>query len=150
MNGRGALVLIAGVALTACGSPYPGSTLGAQVQSWVHTTGFSASLRTLRGDGTHVRELMAGHDVKALRTDCDALVDDALGANQNLPTPDTTLSTILAHAYSSAAAAGRDCLAGAGGSAGPLARAVTELAAADSGYIKAEARIDDLDISGAR
>jgi len=91
-------VLVAGVVLVACGSPYPGKTLGDQVHSWASTTGFTGSLATLRGDAGHVDTLARQHDPKALRTACDALVDDALSANQNLPTPDSVLTKILAGA----------------------------------------------------
>ncbi|HUI05255.1 MAG TPA: hypothetical protein VLZ77_17090 [Acidimicrobiales bacterium] len=149
MRGRGALVLAAGVVLVACGSPYPGRTLGDQVRSWASTTGWSGSLATLRADARHVRTLETGHDPRALRTACDALVDDALSANQELPAPDGALTAILSGAYASAAAAGRDCLAGAGGRAALLARAGHELDQAGSGYVKAQARMDDLSSPGA-
>jgi hypothetical protein len=76
------------------------------------------------------------------------LVNDALSANQNLPSPDDTLTRILSAAYVSAAAAGRHCLDGAGGNRALLARAAAEASGAASGYVKAEARLDDLDATG--
>jgi hypothetical protein len=144
VSGRGAVLLAAGLVLASCGSPYPGSTLSQQVQSWAKSTGWSASLSTLRGDARRIAVVEARHDPAGVRTDCDVLVNDALSANQNLPTPDDMLTRILSAAYSAAAAAGRQCLTGAGGNPGLLARATGEMATAASGYVKAEARVDDL------
>jgi hypothetical protein len=84
-----------------------------------------------------------------VRTDCDVLVNDALGANQNLPTPDDVLTRILSSAYEAASAAGRHCLSGAGGDRGLLARSRAELATAESGYVKAQARLDAVGAVGA-
>jgi hypothetical protein len=147
VSGRGALVLMVGMvglAVAACGSPYPGSTLGQQVQSWARMNGLSSSLDALRADARRVGAVEARGGAAAVRTDCDVLVNDALGANQNLPTPDDVLTTILSRAYGAAAAAGRHCLAGAAGG-GLRARGRAELATAESGYVKAQARLDALD-----
>ncbi len=148
MSGRGALLVVAALVLASCGSPFPGATLGQQVHSWAVTTGLSASLSTLRGDARRIGEVEARHDAAGLRTDCDVLVNDALSANQNLPSPDATLTRILSAAYASASTAGRHCLDGAGGDRSLLASSASELAAAASGWVKAEARLDDLDATG--
>lgn len=145
MIGRSTVLLIAAVVLASCGSPFPGRTLGAQVHSWATTTGLAGSLSTLRGDARRVAELEARHDPVAVRTDCDVLVNDALNANQNLPSPDATLTRILSAAYSSASAAGRLCLQG---TSRDQARAAVDLATAASGYVKAEARLDALGATG--
>jgi len=131
-------------ALSSCGNPYAGATLGQQVQSWMRSTSFASGLRTLQADGRRIPEVEVEHDPAAVRTACDVLVTDALSANQNLPSPDAMLNTILAAAYGHAAAAGRQCLDSAGGGAG-LLRAAADLAAADRGYVAAEARLDDID-----
>jgi hypothetical protein len=152
VSGRGALVLVlalvAGLTLVGCGSPYPGRTLGAQVQSWATTNGLTGSLDTLGGDARRIAEVEGRHDPTVLRTDCDVLVNDALGANQSLPTPDDMLTKILSAAYSAASAAGRNCLTGAGGDHALLARSSAELTTASSGYVKAQARLDDLGATG--
>lgn len=135
------------VVTTSCGGAFPGTTLGQQVQSWSRTTGFAASLRTLEADGRRIAPVEAEHDPGALRTACDVLVTDALTANQNLPTPDSRLTDILTAAYAAAAAAGRDCLDAAGGGIG-LTRAASELDAASTGYVKAQARLDDIGAVG--
>ncbi len=148
MIGRAALLLVAAFALASCGSPYPGRTLGQQVHSWATTTGLAASLSTLRADARRVAEVEAAHDGAGVRTDCDVLVNDALSANQNLPSPDALLTGILSSAYASAAAGGRHCLTGADGDTALLSRSTAELASAASGYVKAEARLDALDATG--
>lgn len=147
--GRGAVLLVAAVVvLASCGSPFPGRTLGQQVHSWATTTGLAASLGTLRGDARRIALVEARHDAAGVRTDCDVLVNDALGANQNLPSPDATLTRILSAAYASASVGGRHCLTGAAGNAALLRRSALELATAASGYVKAEARLDALDAIG--
>jgi len=143
-----AVLLVAGVALAACGSPYPGKTIGEQVRSWATTTGLSASLGALRGDARRIVMVQARHDPAALRTDCDVLVNDALAANQNLPAPDDQLSAVLTAAYAAAAAAGRDCSKAAAGDGAVLGRATSELTQAAAGYVKAEARLDALGATG--
>ncbi len=148
MTARGAVLLVAALSLASCGSPFPGRTLGQQVHSWATTTGLAASLTTFRGDARRVTTVEARHDAAGLRTDCDVLVNDALSANQNLPSPDDTLTRILSGAYASASAGGRHCLTGAGGDRSLLTRSAAELVTAQSGYVKAEARIDALGATG--
>jgi hypothetical protein len=144
VTGRAAVLVAAGLVLGSCGSPYPGTTLGQQVQSWAKATGLSGSLSSLRRDAGRISLVESRHDVRGVRTDCAVLVNDALTANQNLPAPDDMLTRILSAAYSAASAAGRRCVTGAGGGPGSLARARAELAMASSGYVKAEARLDAL------
>jgi hypothetical protein len=142
-------VAVVGVALAlaACSSPYPGTTLGQQVQSWARATGFSAAIGTLRTDAERVLVVSARGDTGGLRTVCDVLVTDALRANQNLPAPDSRLSAILTGAYRSAAAAGNGCLHSAGEQHGLPLVVTDELVAARSGYTKAQARLDLLELS---
>ncbi|HEY5025864.1 MAG TPA: hypothetical protein VII76_12875 [Acidimicrobiales bacterium] len=148
--GRGAVLVVAAMVLASCGSPFPGHTLGQQVHSWATTTGLAASLGTLRSDARRIAQVEARHDPAGVRTDCDVLVNDALGANQNLPSPDATLTRILSSAYASASVGGRHCLSAAAGNAALLRRSALELATAASGYVKAEARLDALDAIGPR
>lgn len=148
MIGRGAVLFGATLVLASCGSPFPGRTLGQQVHSWATAAGLSGSLSALRADARRIAMVEARHDPAGVRTDCDVLVNDALSANQNLPSPDATLSAVLSAAYVSAAAAGRHCLSGASGNAALLGSSRAELAAAESGYVKAEARLDALGATG--
>jgi hypothetical protein len=145
VTGRVVLTVAAGLVLVACGSPYAGSTVAQQVQSWIKTTGFVASLDALRGDASRIAVIEARHDAGAQHTDCDVLVDDVLGANQNLPTPDDQLTRILSSAYSAASDAGRRCASGAAGSG--WSQVQEDLSRAGSGYIKAQARLDALNVT---
>jgi hypothetical protein len=126
--------------LAACGTTFSGSTLSAQVTSWAQSTSFSSELSAVQGD---IRRIDAvGPQSASLKTDCAVLVNDALIANGNLPTPDLTLTNLLSTAYSVAGEAGHDCLSGAGAGTALLARSTSERTTARRDMIKALARFD--------
>jgi hypothetical protein len=135
---------VMGLVASGCGSTYPGATAAEQVTGWASTTDFTAQARTLVQDARRVAGAVAQHEPALVRTDCDVFVTDALTANQNLPTPDQKLTDLLAGAYASAGDAGRDCLQGAGGNAGLLARSAAERASFERELIRAQARYDSL------
>jgi hypothetical protein len=143
-----AAALACGVLVVGCGSPYAGATVGAQVQSWIRATGFAAALGTLRADARRITTVETRRDTKALHTDCDVLVDDALNANQQLPAPDSELTGLLSDAYAAAAQAGRRCATVAADDTTALAGVHTQLGRAAAGYIKAQARIDVVEQAG--
>ena len=89
----------------------------------------------------------ARHDAAGVRTDCDVLVNDALSANQNLPSPDDTL-TGSCRPPTPPLGGGRHCLNGAAGNRAAAPSSAAELATAESGYVKAQARLDELDATG--
>jgi hypothetical protein len=128
--------------LAGCGPSGAGTTLAQQVTNWATSTGFPAAARGLRGDITNIEKAPAGLPAKALRTYCDVLVTDALSANQNLPSPDRTLTELLSTAYTAAGTAGRDCFSGAGGDTQLLAHSATERTQAGRDLIKAQARYE--------
>jgi hypothetical protein len=138
--------------LAACGSAYSGSTLAQQVTSWAKSTGFSAEVSTVQGDIRLVDSLSAGSQsagsqaagsqAAEIKTACAVLVQDTLMANQNLPSPDETLTDLLSTAYSEAGVAGKDCLSGAGHESDLLSRSATERVTARRDLIKALARFD--------
>jgi hypothetical protein len=127
--------------VAGCGTTFSGSTVAQQTTSWASSTGLTASTKLLNGD---LRRVAAQQSAPpgTLRTACDVLVTDALAANQNLPSPDPTLTSLLAAAYSVAGSAGHDCLTGAGGNAALLARSGRERVTAERDIIKAQARYD--------
>ena len=92
---------------------------------------------------------MPGDRPGPLRTDCDVLVTDALVANQNLPSPDPTLTDLLGTAYSVAGDAGHRLPHGRRGTAGQRARSAAERTAAHRDLIKALARFDAVTTGGA-
>jgi hypothetical protein len=135
-----------GLLLAACGTTYAGSTLSQQVTSWATSTGFSAGVSTIQGDIRRIdADLRDTQTAALLKADCDVLVNDALMANQNLPTPDQTLTDLLSTAYSVAGEAGHDCLAGEGSRL--LAHSATERLTARRDLIKALARFDSVTTS---
>lgn len=143
-------VLVVGTAVpvmglvAGCSTTYSGSTVAQQVSGWSSQTNFPAEARTVQQDMQRVATVVAQRTASLIRTDCDVLVTDALIANQNLPTPDTDLTDLLASTYASAATAGRDCLQGAGGDVRLLARSASERAMSATGMVKAMARYDAL------
>ncbi len=126
-----------GLLLAACGSTFSGTTLSQQVTSWAATAGFSASVSLLQGD---LARIDAASDT-ALTTECNVLVYDSLSANQNLPTPDPALTTLLSTAYSVAGEAGHACLSGSSDGV-RRARSAAPRTAARRDLIKALARFD--------
>ena len=142
-----ATVMGATLMLASCAGGHPG-TLGQQVQSWARATGLTSALHTLEDDARRVRVVAAGADGAGLRTVCDVLVTDALSANQELPSPDAELNSILTAAYRAAVAAGDGCLRGARARRGLSSQVTGDLARAQAQYVKAQARVDLLEPPG--
>lgn len=137
-------IVLTGLALGAlawggCGSsPVP---LSQQVSTWSTNTDYDSDLATVQRDLDNVGGIgdVAG---ATLRTVCDALVTDALEANQQLPAPDATLTNLLSTAYSQAATAGRECYDAANGDRTQWATSVHERSLAVAAIIRAQARYD--------
>ena len=135
--------------LASCGSPFPGRTLGQQVHSWATTTGLVASLSTLRGDARRIAAVEARHDAGRGAHRLRRARERRAGRQ-----PEPAQPRRHAHprsspaAYASASAAGRHCLTGAGGDRALLPARRPSSPTAQSGYVKAEARLDALDATG--
>ena len=127
--------------LGACGGSYPGTTLSAHVSGWATSTGFTGAVSQLQGDLRRVAGYTPASG-SSWKTDCDVLVTDALGANQNLPSPDQRLTDLLDAAYSAAGSAGHDCFDEAHGAG--LTRFTAERATAERDLIRSLARYDAL------
>jgi hypothetical protein len=136
-----------GLALAACGSTFTGNTLAEQVSNWATSTGFSTQVEVLQADLRRIGPAAPGRSPGSLKTDCDVLVTDTLAANQNLPSPDLTLTTLLSDAYTAAGTAGHDCFSGAGGSSPLLARSLTQRTTARRDLIKSLARYDAVTVA---
>jgi hypothetical protein len=137
------IVLGPALLLAACGGTFSGSTLSQQVTNWAKSTSFSSELSTVQGDIRRIDAVVDQSEQGSLKTDCDLLVQDALMANQNLPSPDLKLTNLLSTAYAEAGEAGHDCLFGAGGGR-LLTRSVGERITARMDLIKALARFDSV------
>jgi len=129
------LAAAAGVSLCSCNS-YQGNTIGAQVRSWAATVQIVDQLQTVRADSTQVTAAESDHDAAAVRTECNVLSQDTLGAHQLLPSPDPSLTAGLDQALSLEESAAGHCYESAGGGAllaqadGERARAAIALGAA--------------------
>ncbi|MHB1584682.1 MAG: hypothetical protein ACYCU7_10060 [Acidimicrobiales bacterium] len=111
-----ALVAFAAVAFFSSGGLGTSGTPRQQLAQWATSTSFGATVGTLHDDDRHVATTVAGHpSTGALHTVCAVLTDDAGSANGQLPTPLSSLTQLLAHAYALEYAAGSDCYAAAGG-----------------------------------
>jgi hypothetical protein len=130
-----------GLVLAACGTSFSGSTLAQQVSNWASSSSptLSASMSAIQGDIRRI-DAVPSDPPKPSPADCDLLVTDALNANENLPSPDQTLTDLLSKAYTDAGDGGHDCISGA--SARQLRRSTTERAAARRDLIEALARFD--------
>lgn len=137
-----ALCLSAGLG-AACGNG--SASVAQQLTSWAQSTDFSSTLSAVRGDlAAEAQYAAAGAPATHARTVCDVLVTDTLHANEQLPTPDSTLTGLLGRAYDAAASAGHDCYDAAGADSPKLAAAATLRTTALGLLIRAEARYDQL------
>lgn len=115
------------VAFVVMGSRGPTGTPAQQLRTWVANVQLGQSIGTLTGDDRNVVRALAHHqDTNALHTVCAVLYEAAQTANDNLPSPDTTVTQTLARAYSLEYDAGQACYRGAGGNAALLAESATD------------------------
>jgi hypothetical protein len=97
----GAFVVVAVgvIAFVSLGHGVSG-TPAQRLRSWVTSTSLGQDVGTLVGDGGDVRKaLAAGKDVDAIHTVCAAMATSAQTYNDDLPSPDTAVTQLLARAY---------------------------------------------------
>jgi hypothetical protein len=71
-----------------------------RLRSWVTSTNLGQDIGTLEGDGDGVRRALAARKgIRAVHTVCAAMATDAQTYNDDLPSPDTTVTQLLARAY---------------------------------------------------
>lgn len=139
LTGRLAVTVVVALGAGVLGACGPGGSLAQQVREWATSSGWQASVSELRGDLGRLPAITS-ESAGVRRTACDVLVTDALNANEQLPTPDQALTSLLSKAYSAAADAGRHCYSG-----GPEVSAVpAEQQAAARALVQAQARYDEL------
>ncbi len=99
--GLGAFVVAAVgvVAFVSLGHGVSG-TPAQRLRSWVSSTSLGQDIGTLEQDGQDVRKaLAAGKGIDAAHTVCAAMATSAQTFNDDLPSPDTLVTQLLAHAY---------------------------------------------------
>lgn len=117
----------------------------AAIRSWAQSNGLGASLATIRNDLAKVAVQLNAPSatVNGDHTICAAMLLDADQSNANLPSPDATLSSLLAKAYSVVGSAANECYAVAADHS-KLARFTTLSESARSYLAEAEARAVEL------
>ncbi len=97
----GGLVVVAMgvVAFVSLGLGTP-STPQQRLRSWVSTTKLGQDVGTLEGEAASVRRALATRrGVTAAHTVCAAMANDAQTYNDELPSPDSRVTQLLARAY---------------------------------------------------
>ncbi len=133
-----ARVIAAGVVVVALGvfaflafsSVGHSGTPTQQLRSWVSDTALGPTVGGLQGDDRAIAAVVATRrGTGAIHTTCAVLVDDASTATSDLPTPDTTVTQLLARGYQLEYRAGNDCYMAGAGDPALLARSAQERSA---------------------
>jgi hypothetical protein len=95
------VVVAAGiVAFVSYGHGGSSGTAAQQLESWVTSTQLGQDVGTLEDDGRNVARALRDHKgTTAVRTICAAMANDAQTFNQQLPSPDSSITQLLAQAY---------------------------------------------------
>lgn len=102
------LVAVAVIAFVAYGHGGTSGTPGQRLESWVSSTTLGEDIGTLEADDRNVGP--AEHrGVTTVHTVCAALANDAQTFNDQLPSPDTRVTQLLAKAYGIEYDAAREC-----------------------------------------
>lgn len=97
--GAAVVVAVGVVAFVSLGHGRSG-TPAQRLQSWVSSTSLGQDVGTLEGDGRSVGKALSAHDgISAVHTVCAAMANDAQTYNDELPSPDSALTQLLARAY---------------------------------------------------
>ncbi len=107
------LVPASAFALSACAGADQRGSAAQRMQAWVSGTSLGASIGTLVTDNARIARV-APNGSGALHAACGTIVDDAAAANSNLPSPDPTVTQLLAEAYGLEGTMGNECYDAAG------------------------------------
>jgi hypothetical protein len=129
------------VAFVAYGTTKPG-TPEQQLRSWVSSTKLGQDIGTLVDDGTHVREAVSQHQSPtSVRTVCAAMANDAQTFNDNLPSPDSRVTQLLAKAYGLEYDAAEACYRSGGTTTALLTQSATDRSEARTLFAQVLARV---------
>jgi len=105
-----AVTVLGAVTLAACAGPDEQGSASQRMKAWSSSTEFGGSIATLRADSARIAQVVADRSgTGAIHADCALLLQDAGAANDNLPTPDTTVTNQLSNAYADEGSAANDC-----------------------------------------
>jgi hypothetical protein len=140
-----AVAAVAVVAFVSYGHLGPSGTPAEQMDAWVAGAGLGQNLGTLHDDGVHLQEVLAQHrGLRAVHTVCGVMSVDAQSGNNNLPTPDTALTQILAKGYTLEYDAANYCYDAGDDDAAGLARSDRDRAKAERLFVEALARVAEV------
>lgn len=94
------VVAVGVVAFATYGHGGSSGTSSQRLESWVSSTQLGQDIGTLEGDGRNVARALAHHKgTTGVRTVCAAMANDAQTFNDQLPSPDVSVTQLLARAY---------------------------------------------------
>ena len=145
MNGRiPAVLLVAllGVGAASCAGEDQVGTPAHRMSEWVSGTALGEDIGTLVADNARVpKETSTG----AMHAACGTMEDDADTANDELPTPDPTVTDWLSDAYGLEGTAATECYDAGTTNKSLLEKAEAAAAKADVLYERALIRIQSID-----
>lgn len=119
------------------------STPGSRLAAWATSTSLGQDIGTLEGDGAHVRLVLADHKgTAAVHTVCAAMANDAQTFNDQLPTPDTKVTGLLARAYGLEYDAAEACFRAGTDDPALQAKAARDRSQAHGLFVQVLARVD--------
>jgi hypothetical protein len=140
-----AVTVLGAVTLAACAGPDEQGSASQRMKAWSSSTEFGGSIATLRADSARIAQVVADRSgTGAIHADCALLLQDAGAANDNLPTPDTTVTNQLSNAYADEGSAANDCYNAGTTNAKLLARSARERAQADALLAQALERVQSI------
>jgi hypothetical protein len=136
-----ALVVLFGIAAASCAGEDQRGTESHRMSEWVKT-GVGEDIGTLVGDNARIpKETTTG----AMHAACGTMEEDADMANDELPTPDPTVTDWLSNAYGLEGTAATDCYDAGVTNPKLLATAERDTKKADTLYVRALIRIQSID-----
>ncbi len=136
------VIAVGVVAFASFGHGAPSGTAAQQLQSWVSSTQLGQDIGTLQGDGRNVAKALRVHkDATAVRTICAAMANDAQTFNDQLPSPDTTVTQLLANAYGLEYDAAEACYRAANANRALLAQSAGDRSKASALFAKVLRRV---------
>jgi len=138
------MVALLGVGLSACAGEDQRGSASHRLSQWVSGTGLGDNIGTLIADNERIPKEVA-NGTGAVHAGCGALVTDAEMANDDLPSPDSQVTSWLSQAYGLEGTAGTECYNAGATNPGLLATSQRDMIKAEALYTQALIRIASLD-----
>jgi hypothetical protein len=139
-----ALVVLLGAGAASCAGEDQMGSPAHRLSVWVRGTGLGEDIGTLVADNARIPKVVP-NGTKAVHAACGTMEDDADTANDELPTPDPTVTDWLSSAYGLEGTAATDCYNAGSTNKKLLAKAESSAKQADMLYERALIRIQSID-----